>query len=329
MWAGSHTLDARRSRPPDALDSLDACDSFVAGRGALAIIALIRFTFNGGIPPACRPWFLGGRLIALRKEGDSPALRKIRPIAIGSALGRVVSICAAADSTVRFATLFQPPSAQSCASRPRTQTDGSPSPVQLGAVCCRNCTEIAHHAVSALLDSHPTYVDVSLDVRNAFNSISRDAFMPLVKSHLPDLLPWIGSMYGETIPTSFMVIPHSPTSPLPKSYPKEAVGKDAPWCSALCLGAAPPLVLLGPTYWSGTQDGSVISYRDDLHLVGSPSTVSLALKALLHPSPPLDAALSLDCRLSTIGLALSHGKSSILMGRDVTPNTLGLETTLY
>ena len=150
-------------------------------------------------------------------------------------------------------------------------------------------------------------------MRNAFNSISRDAFMPLVKSHLPDLLPWIGSMYGETIPTSFMVIPHSPTSPLPKSYPKEAVGKDAPWCSALCLGAAPPLVLLGPTYWSGTQDGSVISYRDDLHLVGSPSTVALALKALLHPSPPLDAALSLDCRLSMIGLGLSHGKSSILM----------------
>ena len=70
---------------------------------------LVRFAFNGGIPPACRPWFLGGRLIALRKDGDSPALRKIRPIAIGSVLGRVVSKCAAAGSTVRFATLFHPP----------------------------------------------------------------------------------------------------------------------------------------------------------------------------------------------------------------------------
>ena len=94
MWAAS--LDAGRSRPPDALDSLDACDSFVAGRGALSIMALVRFAFNGGIPPACRPWFLGGRLIALRKDGDSPSLRKIRPIAIGSVLGRVVSKCAAA-----------------------------------------------------------------------------------------------------------------------------------------------------------------------------------------------------------------------------------------
>ena len=227
MWAAT-LIDAGRSRTPDAVDSLDACDSFVAGRGALATIALIRFAFNGGIPSACRPWFLGGRLIALRKEGDSPALRKIRPITIGSMLGRVVSKCAAAGSTVRFAALFQPPTAESCASRPRTQTDGSPWPVQVLGVCCRNGTEIGHHALSALLDSHPTYIDVSLDVRNAYNSISRYSFMPLVQSHLPALLPWIESMYGGILPTSFMVIPHSPTSPLPKSYPKEALDKDTP-----------------------------------------------------------------------------------------------------
>ena len=176
-------------------------------------MALVRFAFNGGIPPACRPWFLGGRLVALRKDGDSPALRKIRPIAIGSVLGRVVSKCAAAGSTVKFAALFQPPTAQSCASRPRTQTDGSPWPVQVG-VCCRNGTEIAHHAVSALLDSHPTHIDVSLDVRNAFNAISRDSFMPLVQSHLPDLRPWIESMYGGIpIPPTSLWRSHSTRPP--------------------------------------------------------------------------------------------------------------------
>ena len=37
-------------------------------------------------------------------------------------------------------------------------------------------------------------------------------------------------------------------------------------------------------------------------------------------------SLSLDCRLSTIGLSLSRGKSSILCGLDVNPNTL--ESTL-
>jgi hypothetical protein len=50
--------------------------------------------------------------------------------------------------------------------------------------------------------------------------------------------------------------------------------------------------------------------------------VTLALKSLLQPSPPLDASLSLDCRLSSIGLNLSAGKSSILCGLDVNPNTL-------
>ena len=63
----------------------------------------------------------------------------------------------------------------------------------------------------------------------------------------------------------------------------------------------------------------MISYSDDLHLVGSPATVALALKSLLQPSPPLEASLSLDCRLSALGLSLSPGKSSILLGNEVTP----------
>ena len=129
-WAFS--LDSGRSRHSDAHDSLDVVASFVAGRGALAVIALIRFAFNKGIPPLCRAWFLGGRLIALRNEGDTPSLRKLRPIlAIGALLGRIVSMCAAVGSAVRFSALKQHPTAESCSSRPRTQTDGSPWPVQV------------------------------------------------------------------------------------------------------------------------------------------------------------------------------------------------------
>ena len=54
--------------------------------------------------------------------------------------------------------------------------------------------------------------------------------MPLIKSHLPQT-SFLGSdpCMGVILPTSFMAIPHSPTSPLPKSYPTEALGKDAPW----------------------------------------------------------------------------------------------------
>ena len=76
-WAFS--LDSGRDRPSaDAQDSLvllDPASSFVGGRGARAMIALIRFAVNGGIPPSCRRWCLGGRLIDLRKEGDTPSHR--------------------------------------------------------------------------------------------------------------------------------------------------------------------------------------------------------------------------------------------------------------
>ena len=72
------------------------------------------------------------------------------------------------------------------------------------------------------------------------------------------------------------------------------------------------------------REGSVISYSDDLHLVGPPATVALALKSLLQPSPPLEASISISlyCRLSAIGLSLSPGKSSVLLGKDVTPSTI-------
>ena len=71
------------------------------------------------------------------------------------------------------------------------------------------------------------------------------------------------------------------------------------------------------------REGSVISYSDDLHLVGPAATVALALKSLLQPSPPLEASLiSLDCcRLSALGLSLSPGKSSGLLGNNVTPSS--------
>ena len=74
------SLDSGRDRPSDAQDSLDPTSSFIAGRGARALSALIRFAFNGNIPPSCHTW--RARLIALRKEGDTPSHRRLRPILV-------------------------------------------------------------------------------------------------------------------------------------------------------------------------------------------------------------------------------------------------------
>ena len=66
----------------------------------------------------------------------------------------------------------------------------------------------------------------------------------------------------------------------------------------------------------------MIAYADDIHLIGSPATVGLlALSSLTQMSFPVEA-LSLDCRLSSLGLALSQGKTSMLLGKEATPQAL-------
>ena len=47
-------------------------DSGAAGGDALFNLAST--IFDGHIPASVRPWFLGGRLIALSKDGDDPSL---------------------------------------------------------------------------------------------------------------------------------------------------------------------------------------------------------------------------------------------------------------
>ena len=87
--------------------------AFVPGRGADALFRLCSLFFSGGLPESVRPWFLGGRLIALCKDGDRPDAeasgRKLRPIAIGSTIARAISMVAAAQYRLRFASYLQPP----------------------------------------------------------------------------------------------------------------------------------------------------------------------------------------------------------------------------
>ena len=153
---------------------------------------------------------------------------------------------------------------------------------------------------------------------NAFNTLSRNAFMPVVKTHLPDLYPWVSSMYGSSTSLYFGDFSHPdlpPTTILSKTGTRHGCPLGA---QLFALGLHPLLCSLARLMG---REGSVIIYSDDLHLVGPPAAVALALKSLLQPSPPFEASLSLDCRLSALGLSLSPGKSSVLLGNDVTPAT--------
>ena len=45
----------------------------------------------------------------MKKDGDSPSSRRLRPIAIGSVIGRLISKCAAAAASLRFSASFNHP----------------------------------------------------------------------------------------------------------------------------------------------------------------------------------------------------------------------------
>ena len=143
----SSTYRYLSTQKPDAPPG--APSSFIPGRGAEALWRLCTHMYSGNMPASVRPWFLGGRLIALAKPGDKPdkpaAERKLRPIAIGSTMGRTVSMVAAHQYKSRFASFLQPPPPGST-TQPPTQPDGSPWPAQVG-VACHSGLEFTTHSV--------------------------------------------------------------------------------------------------------------------------------------------------------------------------------------
>ena len=56
-------------------------------------------------------------------------------------------------------------------------------------VACRSGVEFTAHSVRALLDEHRDWVDLALDVTNAFNSIHRRAFLSVVAERFPCYSP--------------------------------------------------------------------------------------------------------------------------------------------
>ena len=120
------------------------------------------------------------------------------------------------------------------------------------------------HAISALLDSHPSFVDVALDIRNAFNSVARGAFLPIVVSHFPDLLPWVNSMYAEPTYLFFGGKPDKLSTVITSSRgtrlgcPLEA--------QLFALGLHPHLCALARLVG---ENGLVIAYADDIHLIST------------------------------------------------------------
>jgi len=257
--------------------------SFIPGRGADALFNLASTIFDGHIPASVRPWFLGGRLIALSKDGDDPSLdetkRKLRPIAIGSTLGRAVSMVVARQYKDRFAAYLQPPPPGS--SNPPAQPNGAPWPAQVG-VACSSGLEFTTHSVRAVLDENPSWIDVALDAKNAFNSIHRRTFLKVISDTFPSLWSWVWSNYGE--PTELYVRRDNLAPEIIKS--RSGTRQGCPLGAQLfAIGLHPVLCLIQSLLG---ERGMLIAYCDDIHILCPPHVANeiLLLVWLPPPLPP-------------------------------------------
>ena len=166
---------------PIYLQQMISPDTAEQGRRLLsALTSLINLALKGAIPDFARDAFYGASLIALNKKTGG-----IRPIAIGSIYRRLASkICA------RFAT---------------GQLASQLEPTQLG-VGTEGGTEAAVHAAREFVHS-PDHASINqiniltkIDIKNAFNSIHRSAFLTCVREKCPQIYPLLYQAYSSTNP---------------------------------------------------------------------------------------------------------------------------------
>ena len=75
-------------------------------------------------------------------------------------------------------------------------------PLQHG-VAVEGASERLVHHVNLLVESHPDWVLIKSDIKNAFNSVERSSMLPQVAESFPDLYPHVFQMYSGFSPLLF------------------------------------------------------------------------------------------------------------------------------
>ena len=166
-------LDGVRALHLQQLISKEAAES-----GRRLIRSLTRLTnllLQGAAPECAREALFGASLCAMRK-GDGG----LRPIAIGSIYRRLACRIAARHVATTVGEELRP--------------------VQLGVGTPQGCEAAVHAtreylAVAAAAGS--PHLLIKVDVRNAFNTVRRDAFLSQVKARAPAVYPLLRNTYSE------------------------------------------------------------------------------------------------------------------------------------
>src|SRR6478609_5181690 len=127
---------------------------------------------EGRTPGRVRPIISGASLLALTKRCGS-----VRPIAVGYVWRRLASKVACQAVTPQSVALL--------------------APRQVGFGVASGCEGAIHAARRYTENMQDGQLLLTLDFKNAFNSIRRDSMLEAVALHLPSLYRFVESAYGE------------------------------------------------------------------------------------------------------------------------------------
>ena len=168
---------AKGSSPgPSGLRAQHLLDATARPEQSAALQALtdvVNVLAQGRAPRELAPHLAGATLVALEKEGGD-----VRPIAIGEVLRRLTSKCICASIREGAQEFFQP--------------------LQVG-VACPLGLEASVHVVGQYAARHlgsSNKLIMTLDFKNAFNTVNRSTFLRACREHFPEASPWAAWCYS-------------------------------------------------------------------------------------------------------------------------------------
>ena len=139
---------------------------------------MVNILAGGRAPAKVAKYLAGGSLTALIKIEDGSPL-DVRPIVVGGALRRLTGKCLCTMARVKASEFF--------------------GPLQLGAVCPAGAGKLVHGLRQCIRDhwEDDDFVACKVDLRNAFNEVSRKALLEECVTHFPELFRWVFWCYGQ------------------------------------------------------------------------------------------------------------------------------------
>lgn len=218
---------------------------------------------NGEVPRDFVGTMTLSQLIAVPKPGRPD---DVRPIAMADCWLKITDKCLLMQSSKEISQLML-------------------SANQL-AVSVPGGVEAGIRALHILHDDDPENITISLDIRNAYNEVSRLAMVKAVRRHIPHWLPYVRFLYAKQSDLLVYMADGSTS----KVFSAEGVRQGAPLSSVLfALTILDPLIEVK----GAEHDVTVLAIADDVSLTGRPAPAFRALKRFQQVLPNTGLSLQM------------------------------------